>query len=409
MRMSSSSADVKSCEFIQPWSKCLQPASRYTRSPNFSVETTDQDLINPLYTGFRWIRPVLQRVREEAVGKSEISHPRIDSSLTFPGPTHDSVRQIAHGWSSSLNTCSRSGNVSIFTRILPYASVCIRRSFTGIPACQLSTVRDHASDKSERGSIIRLHIKITIPHAVDFKSTTSSYTTPNVNDVVLHLLRGSAVPCLFALWPYLLSRLSEESGTSSPTLFNPTCLSDMPCTLLHSMPKFIDRTPSSSPLYYTQYKEDALSTEIARLRAENDALRHNCCMWRKRAEVHSAATLGLLEMSKTAKDQIFQLAQERDQIRNEHRKLEHDYQQQKVILRSIMSNTSPQMCPQSPSASNTEPTASVSSSDPPSCPPSPPNTERSRKRRRTDMENDADCHHPPAKFARSTNSVTETL
>jgi hypothetical protein len=51
-------------------------------------------------------------------------------------------------------------------------------------------------------------------------------------------------------------------------------------------------------------------------------------MWRKRAEVHSAATLGLLEMSRTAKDQIFQLAQERDKVHNEHRKLEHDYRQQ---------------------------------------------------------------------------------
>lgn len=66
---------------------CLRQ-SRYTRSPNFSVETTDQDLINPLYTGFRWIRPVLQRVREEAVGKSEISHPRVGVFFLPVGVIH---------------------------------------------------------------------------------------------------------------------------------------------------------------------------------------------------------------------------------------------------------------------------------------------------------------------------------
>lgn len=190
------------------------------------------------------------------------------------------------------------------------------------------------------------------------------------------------MPCLSALWyaitylsllfhpqlcyrSHLLSRLPQKSGPSSSTLFNFACLSNMPCALLHSyvcpttqqtiissalsacpnlstvphhlrpyiVPSirrvYLDLPPKpEQPSASISGSSDTLSMEVARLRAENDALRHNCSMWRKRAEVHSAATLGLLEMSRTAKDQIFQLAQERDKIRNEHRKLEHDYRQQ---------------------------------------------------------------------------------
>ncbi|KXN90701.1 hypothetical protein AN958_03986 [Leucoagaricus sp. SymC.cos] len=73
----------------------------------------------------------------------------------------------------------------------------------------------------------------------------------------------------------------------------------------------------------------ALAIEISRLRSENDALRHNCLMWRKRAEVHSSATLGLLELSRTARDQIIQVSQERDAIQRDYMKLNHDYQRQK--------------------------------------------------------------------------------
>lgn len=47
---------------------------------------------------------------------------------------------------------------------------------------------------------------------------------------------------------------------------------------------------SSSSLQTTQ-------TEIARLNAENIALRTNCLEWRRRAEVHSAATSGLLKFT----------------------------------------------------------------------------------------------------------------
>ncbi|TFK39702.1 hypothetical protein BDQ12DRAFT_603031 [Crucibulum laeve] len=57
-----------------------------------------------------------------------------------------------------------------------------------------------------------------------------------------------------------------------------------------------------------------LAIEAARLRAENSALRTNCNMWRRRAEVHGAATLGLLELTRMARDQAVQIARERDEF-----------------------------------------------------------------------------------------------
>ncbi|XP_006461771.1 hypothetical protein AGABI2DRAFT_71771 [Agaricus bisporus var. bisporus H97] len=154
-----------------------------------------------------------------------------------------------------------------------------------------------------------------------------------------------SLPCGHIFCRDCLKRVVQAVQPYSTLHACPTCRAHyyIPCPNLSTVPPHLRPyiIPSIRRVYLdlpskpeqtdasTSHSSDALSTEIARLRAENDALRHNCCMWRKRAEVHSAATLGLLEMSKTAKDQIFQLAQERDQIRNEHRKLEHDYQQQK--------------------------------------------------------------------------------
>ncbi|KAF9560129.1 hypothetical protein CPC08DRAFT_636975 [Agrocybe pediades] len=57
------------------------------------------------------------------------------------------------------------------------------------------------------------------------------------------------------------------------------------------------------------------SSELARLRAENHALRNNCLMWRKRAETHGAANLGLLNFARVVRDQASILARERDELR----------------------------------------------------------------------------------------------
>ena len=58
----------------------------------------------------------------------------------------------------------------------------------------------------------------------------------------------------------------------------------------------------------------AVTSELSRLRAENLALRNNYAMWRKRAEMHGAANLGLLNFARVVRDQASHLARERDEL-----------------------------------------------------------------------------------------------
>ncbi|KAF8902419.1 hypothetical protein CPB84DRAFT_1776039 [Gymnopilus junonius] len=70
------------------------------------------------------------------------------------------------------------------------------------------------------------------------------------------------------------------------------------------------------------------SSELSRLRAENIALRNNCAMWRKRAEVHGAANLNLLNFVRAIRDQATTLSRERQQLEQHcrvlKRKIEDD-------------------------------------------------------------------------------------
>ena len=54
--------------------------------------------------------------------------------------------------------------------------------------------------------------------------------------------------------------------------------------------------------------------ELARLRAENRNLRTQCVMWRRRAELHGAATLGLLDFARILRDKASSLSRERDEL-----------------------------------------------------------------------------------------------
>jgi putative heme degradation protein len=73
--------------------------------------------------------------------------------------------------------------------------------------------------------------------------------------------------------------------------------------------------PSQSPRRVSSTTEVAV--ENGRLNAENAALRINCEMWRKRAEAHGAATLGLLRAARVAKEQAFRMVQERDELQRQ--------------------------------------------------------------------------------------------
>ncbi|KAF8997900.1 hypothetical protein BDQ17DRAFT_1248120 [Cyathus striatus] len=77
---------------------------------------------------------------------------------------------------------------------------------------------------------------------------------------------------------------------------------------------YLDQLLREGPRPSTSVTSGSADVEIARLRAENAALRTNCDMWRRRAEVHGAATLGLLELTRMARDQAIHVSRERDEL-----------------------------------------------------------------------------------------------
>lgn len=63
----------------------------------------------------------------------------------------------------------------------------------------------------------------------------------------------------------------------------------------------------------TSRKED-LAAEVARLKAENQALQSSSAMWRRRAEMHGEANLGLLKFAKAMRDQMVQISRDRNDL-----------------------------------------------------------------------------------------------
>ena len=95
-------------------------------------------------------------------------------------------------------------------------------------------------------------------------------------------------------------------------------------------PKDTNSGPKTSPLNTaTLDSSKALSLEVARLRAEVEALKCNCSMWRRRAEAHSSTTIGLLKLCRAAKDQFTRTCRERDTIQRNYLELNYDFQRQR--------------------------------------------------------------------------------
>lgn len=79
---------------------------------------------------------------------------------------------------------------------------------------------------------------------------------------------------------------------------------------------YLDDQPSR-PSNVPSTAVEALA-EAARLNAENSALRTNCAMWRRRAEVHAAATLGLLGLARQTRDHAVRMKFERDEFQKRY-------------------------------------------------------------------------------------------
>ncbi|KAF8075142.1 hypothetical protein FPV67DRAFT_617201 [Lyophyllum atratum] len=82
--------------------------------------------------------------------------------------------------------------------------------------------------------------------------------------------------------------------------------------LLPSIRRLYPDIPNQAPRTVSATTEIAI--ENSRLNAENSALQTTCGMWRRRAEVHGAATLGLLGFARMARDQAVKMRHERDDI-----------------------------------------------------------------------------------------------
>ena len=79
-------------------------------------------------------------------------------------------------------------------------------------------------------------------------------------------------------------------------------------------------TPSIRRLYIEEKEEEndipiaSSLPDISRLQAENHALRNQCAMWQKRAEIQGSANLNLIKLANTIRDQASHLARERDEL-----------------------------------------------------------------------------------------------
>jgi hypothetical protein len=97
---------------------------------------------------------------------------------------------------------------------------------------------------------------------------------------------------------------------------------------------FLDESPSTSTTLATQPR--VAVAECGRLTAENTSLRVHCALWRKRAEVHAAATLGLLNLARTANIQAEKMKQERDELQRQCRILKRKLDAEEWVLYNEM-------------------------------------------------------------------------
>lgn len=81
--------------------------------------------------------------------------------------------------------------------------------------------------------------------------------------------------------------------------------------------------PGSSP-------DSSSSEECERLRAENASLKSCCEVWRKRAGVHAAATLGLVGLARLARDHALKMKQEKSEVEEKYNALKrkHDFMEE---------------------------------------------------------------------------------
>lgn len=71
--------------------------------------------------------------------------------------------------------------------------------------------------------------------------------------------------------------------------------------------------------------------KFARLTAENASLRRSCESWRRRAEAHGLATLGLVGLARMARDHAVQMRNERDVLQEKYTSLKRKFEEPESI------------------------------------------------------------------------------
>ncbi len=65
--------------------------------------------------------------------------------------------------------------------------------------------------------------------------------------------------------------------------------------------------------------------ECERLRAENASLKSCCQVWRKRASIHAAATLGFVGLARLARDHAVKMKKEKNDLEEKYHALKRKY------------------------------------------------------------------------------------
>jgi hypothetical protein len=73
------------------------------------------------------------------------------------------------------------------------------------------------------------------------------------------------------------------------------------------------------------------NNDPAHLRAENDTLRAYCVMWRKRVEAHAALTRRMVELARTAKDEVLRVKFERDELQTRYNALKRKQEESESV------------------------------------------------------------------------------
>ena len=88
-------------------------------------------------------------------------------------------------------------------------------------------------------------------------------------------------------------------------------------------------TPSVRKLFLeytipTSSNASTSTSECGRLLAENASLKTCCFVWRKRAAVHAAATLGLVGLARLARDYALRMKNEREELEVKYNQLKKE-------------------------------------------------------------------------------------